>query len=152
MLHTTWCNDENPFTEGFCFLPDDDDIQTIEFIQSHTGRDQRLFVGLSRHDRIFANDNSIYFGTQRMPVTKWSHFDPGLQNSYEIQTQMVNELEANGPRDPYIVLDSEFDSIHEPNDSSKSTGVTLLDDYIHKKYQRVETFGELSIWQRILPQ
>jgi hypothetical protein len=87
-----------------------------------------------------------------MPVTKWSHFDPGLQNSYEIQTQMVNELEANGPRDPYLVLDSEFDSIHEPNDSSKSTGVTLLDDYIHKKYQRVENFGKLSIWQRISQQ
>jgi hypothetical protein len=61
---------------------------------------------------------------------------------------MVHDLEVNAP--PYIVLDSEFDLINEPNDSSKSSGVTLLDEYIHSKYQHVETFGEMSIWQRIV--
>jgi hypothetical protein len=143
----TWCKIESPLTTGLCFLPDDGRIQTIEFIGSHTTPDQKLFVGQTKHDRIFANDNLIYFATQRLPASKWSHFDPGLQNSSEIQTQMVHELEVNAP--PYIVLDSEFDLTHEPNDSSKSTGVTLLDEYIHNKYQHVETFGEMSIFQRI---
>ena len=146
-IQATWCRTENPLTRGFCFLPDDDHIQTIEFIDSHTRPDQKLFVGLTRHDRILENDNLTYFATQRLPATKWSHFDPGLQNSYDIQTQMVHELQVNAP--PYIVLDSEFDQIREPNDSSKSSGVTLLDDYIHSKYQRIETYGELSIWQRM---
>jgi hypothetical protein len=59
---------------------------------------------------------------------------------------MVQELERNAP--PYIVLDSEFESMHEQNDSSKSSGVTLLDEYIHNKYQPIETFGIMSIWQR----
>jgi hypothetical protein len=54
---------------------------------------------------------------------------------------------VNAP--PYIVLDSEFDSMREPNDSSKSTGVTLLDEYLRKKYRRAETFGEMSVWQRV---
>jgi hypothetical protein len=36
----------------------------------------------------------------------------------------------------------------EPNDSAKSSGVTLLDDYIYNKYQPSETFGTMSIWQR----
>ena len=144
-----WCKTDNALTRSFCFSPDDDHIQTIEFIDSHTTPDQKLFVGQTEHDRIFINDNLIYFATQRLPATKWSHFDPGLQNSYEIQTQMVNELEVNAP--PYIVLDSQFDLIREPNDSSKSTGVTLLDEYIRNKYQRATTFGEMSIWQRINP-
>jgi len=146
-IQATWCKVRDPITKGFCFLPEDDRINTIEFIDSHTRPDQQLFVGVTKHDRIFANDNIIYFAAQRLPATKWSHFDPGLQNSYEIQTQMVHELEVNAP--PYVVLDSEFDLINEPNDSSKSTGVTLLDEYLHSKYQHVETFGEMSIWQRI---
>lgn len=146
-IRATWCKDKNPLTEGICFLSDDDRIQTIEFIESHTRPDQQLFVGVPKHDRIFANDNLIYFAAQRLPATKWSHFDPNLQNNYEIQTQMVHEFEGSAP--PYIVLDSEYDSVKEPNDSSKSSGVTLLDDYIHSKYQQVETFGDFSIWQRI---
>jgi hypothetical protein len=145
---TTWCKIVNSLTKGFCFLPENDRIQTIEFIDSHTTPDQKLYVGLAKHDRIFANDNLTYFATQRLPATKWSHFDPGLQNSYEIQTQMIHELEVNAP--PYIVLDSEFDHLApEPNDSSKSTGVTLLDEYLHNSYQHIETFGEMSVWQRI---
>ena len=50
---------------------------------------------------------------------------------------------------PYIVLDSEFDHYREPNESSRSSGVTLLDDYIHKAYQPTQSFGSMSIWQRI---
>lgn len=146
-IHATWCKDKNPLTEGICLLPGDDRIQTIEFIESHTRPDQQLFVGLPTHDRIFANDNLIYFATQRLPATKWSHLDPNLQDTYDIQTQMVREFERSAP--PYIVLDSEFNSIHEPNDSSRSSGVTLLDDYIHSKYQHVESFGDFTILQRI---
>ena len=146
-IRATWCKNENPLTEGVCFFPDNDHIQTIEFIRSHTRPGQKLFVGLTRSDIVYANDNIIYFASQRLPATKWSHFDPYLQNTYEIQTQMIQELETIDP--PYIVLDSEWDSTHEPNGSSKSTGVTLLDEYIHGKYQKVETFGEFFIWQRI---
>jgi hypothetical protein len=145
-IQTTWCKIKNPLTKGFCFLPEDDRIRAIEFIGSHTRPGQQLYVGVSNHDRIFANDNLIYFATQRLPATKWSELDPDLENRYDIQTQMVHELERNAP--PYIVLDSEFESVHEQNDSSKSSGVTLLDEYIHNKYQPIETFGIMSIWQR----
>jgi hypothetical protein len=82
----------------------------------------------------------------KLGATHWSHFDPGLQNRLDVQTQMIRELGRNPP--PYITLDSEFDLIREPNDSSKSSGVTLLDDYIHAKYEPRETFGTISIWQR----
>jgi hypothetical protein len=144
---TTWCNLKNSLTKGFCFLPEMDRVRTIEFIDSHTAPDQKLYVGGTRHDIIFANDNLIYFGSQRMPATKWSHFDPFLQNTYNIQTEMVHELAATAP--PYIVLNSEFDSVREANASSISTGVTLLDEYIRSKYRQVQTFGMMSIWQRI---
>jgi len=146
-VEMSWCHSVNPLTRGICFLPSDDRIQAIEFIDSHTTPNQTLFVGNTRHDKILVNDNILYFATQRLPATHWSHFDPLLQNRYDIQTQMVHEFDSNQP--PYIILESEFDSIQEPNESVKSSGVTLLDDYLHSKYRRVETFGQLSIWQRI---
>ena len=92
-------------------------------------------------------DDLTYFATQRLPATKWSHFDPDLQSRYDIQTEIVHELETHRPQ--YVVLDAEFEQLHEPNDSSKSSGVTLLDDYIHSKYQPVQTFGPMSVWQLI---
>jgi Dolichyl-phosphate-mannose-protein mannosyltransferase len=146
-IRREWCATRNPLTQGFCFLPDDDRIQVIEFIDRHTAPDQRLYLGLTNHSKIFANDNITYFAAQRLPATMWSHFDPGLQNSNSTQTEMIRELDATAP--PYIVLDSEFDAIHEPNDSSRSTGVTLLDDYIRNDYRPVENFGRMAIWQRV---
>ena len=94
---------------------------------------------------MFANDNLTYFATQRLPATHWHHFDPFVQNRQEIQLQMIQDLDRNRP--PYVVLDSEFEEVHEPNESDKSSGVTLLDDYIHTRYRPVVTFGAISIWQ-----
>jgi hypothetical protein len=142
----SWCQSGNPLTRGLCFLPEIDRVRTIDFIESHTSPDQRLYVGLTRHDKIFAADNITYFATQRLPATRWSELDPDLESRYDIQTQMVDEFERNAP--PYIVLDSEFAREHEPNDSSRSSGVTLLDDYIRDKYQQVASFGLMSVWQR----
>jgi hypothetical protein len=146
---TAWCEVKSPLTRGLCFYPEEDRLKTIQFIANHTRPGDELFVGVPNHDKIFANDNLIYFASQRLPATKWSHFDPGLQNSYEVQTEMVRELSVNAP--PYIVLDSEFEVVHEPNDSSKSTGVTLLDDYLRSRYRPTATFGVMSVWQRISP-
>jgi len=146
-LDETWCKTQNSATHGVCFLPEDDRIQTIEFIDTHTLPGQKIFVGVTHHDRIFANDNVIYFASDRLPATRWSHFDPDLQTRYDIQTQIIQELEINTP--PYVVLDSEFDLVREPNDSSRSSGVKLLDEYLHQKYQFVQTFNRMSIWQRM---
>jgi hypothetical protein len=106
-------------------------------------------VGLRRHDIVYADDCALYFYADRLPATRWSHFDPDLQNRADIQAQMISELEVAKP--PYIVLDSEFNNNDEPNDSTKSSGVVLLDNYIQKNYRQSQTFGNLSIWQRTPP-
>jgi hypothetical protein len=146
-LEETWCRTHNPATRGLCFLAEDDHIKTVEFIDAHTSPDQKIFVGVPHHDRIFANDNFIYFASGRLPATRWSHFDPDLQTRSDIQSQIIQELEINTP--PYVVLDSEYEWVHEPNDSSRSSGVKLLDEYLRRRYQYVETFDKMSIWQRV---
>jgi hypothetical protein len=142
-----WCKSDNPLTKGLCFIPDNDRIKTIDFIESHTTPAQTLYVGIPHHDRIVANDNIIYFATQRLPATHWHDLDPLLENRRDIQLLMIQDIDSNKP--PYIVIDAEFEDVHEPNESDKSTGVTLLDDYIHAKYRQTISFGLFSIWQRV---
>jgi len=142
-----WCSDDTPVTRGLCFLMDADHIQTVEFLIEHTRPEDTLYVGLPEHDRIFINDNMTYFATRRLPATKWSQFDPFLQNSVQTQQEMIADLERNKP--PYVVLDSEFDGMREPNESSVHTGVHLLDDYIAQDYRRVQTFGKMRVLERI---
>jgi hypothetical protein len=143
--YRSWCADHTPVTRGLCFLVDDDHIQT-EFLLQHTSPQDTLYVGIPQHDRIFINDNMTYFAAKLLPATKWSHFDPFLQNSVETQQEMIADLERNKPG--YVVLDSEFDAAHEANGSSVHTGVHLLDDYISQSYRPVKTFGEMEILQR----
>ena len=93
-----------------------------------------------------ANDMITYFAVQRIPAVKWTKFDPFLENRADIQQEMIGTLKQHKP--PYIVLDSEFDRMREPNGSSISTGVHLLDNYIATHYENVQQYGELTILQR----
>ncbi|MHB8271944.1 ArnT family glycosyltransferase [Bradyrhizobium sp.] len=116
------------------------------YVVGHVGNDERLFAGTARHDKIFVNDNLIYFATQRLPATHWHHYDPGLQTRSDIQADMVAELERQAVRT--IVLTSEWDNVMEPNASAQSSGVTILDDYIRTHYDKVEQYGPISVLAR----
>jgi hypothetical protein len=142
-----WCYARNSLTRGLCFLPEDDRTQAIEFLNNHTRPGQSLYSAIAHHDRIVANDNLIYFATQQLPATHWSHLDPGLETRSDVQQQMIEDLKRNRP--PYIVVDAEFDQVREPNDSANSSGVTLLDDYIRNNYRPVATFGTETVRQRL---
>jgi dolichyl-phosphate-mannose-protein mannosyltransferase len=141
-----WCHESTPITRGFCFLLDEDHIQTVRYLDAHTRPGDYLYVGLDRHDRIFINDMITYFAVQRLPAVHWVQFDPFLQNRADIQQEMIEELERNKP--PYVVLNSEFDNSSEPNGSSFHSGVFLLDDYISSHYAFTKRFGEMTILER----
>jgi hypothetical protein len=144
---TYWCGVPNPLHTGVCFLVDPGHAQVITYILQHTAPRERIFIGLTRHDRLVQNDLLTYFATNRMPATRWSHFDPDLQTRADVQAEIIKEIDTQAVR--YVVLEPQFDNIIEPsNDSSKSSGVTLLDDYIRRNYHQVETFGVLSVWLR----
>jgi hypothetical protein len=59
----------------------------------------------------------------------------------------VAELSSKKP--PYIVLDSAWDDFKEPNQSAVSSGVGILDDYIHSHFTPVAKFGTVSILKNV---
>lgn len=118
----------------------------LAYIRDRTRPEDLLFVGLTRHDKIFVNDVSAYFLAARHPATHWHHFDPGLQTSEPIQRQMIADLETARP--PLVWLESTWNDVREPNRSAESSKVHLLDDYLAAHYAAEATFGSIVIARR----
>lgn len=137
------CASKNTDVRARCFFLPDGAQQAIDYITRNTRPDEHIFVGTGRHDKIFVNDVAFYFLANRAPGTKWYHYDPGVQTSYEVQARMVDDLIRAEVR--YVVISRMFDQQVEPNESSKSSGVVLLDQHIETHYQRVETFGFYTV-------
>jgi hypothetical protein len=85
----------------------------------------------------------------RMPATRWHHFDSGLQTSEPIQREMVGELESRKVR--FVILETTWDGIAEPNGSGRSSGVRVLDDYLRGAYSAVAQFGDVYVLERKAP-
>jgi hypothetical protein len=106
-----------------------------QFLNQHTSKPDRIFVGLNRHDKTFANPIGVYVAAGRLPATHWHQFDPGLQNRADIQKEIIADLRKY--QTDWIVRDSSFSKTDEPNESSNSSGVLLLDRFIADRYRPV---------------
>ena len=140
------CNSQNGLSRSLCFSMSAPRYQTVRYVIDNTTPDQQILVANGNDDRSPENDNSLYFLTGRVPATKWAQFDPGLQSSEATQAQMIREVENNKP--PLVILDTEFENWNEPNASSRHSGVTMLDDYIHQHYKETARFDPYIILKR----
>lgn len=128
-----------------CFAVAEEQLEAVKFVRARTADSDRIYVGVPRHDLIFANNVLFYFLADRVSATKWHHFDPGVQTTAPIQAEIVRELQSAAP--PFVVLTSDWIDVREPNRSSISSGVTLLDDYIRSSYRRVAVFGKNEVYE-----
>lgn len=126
-----------------CFAADRAWSSVVATIEARSRADQPIYVGLAHHDRVFVDDVLTYFAAERRPVTKWYHFDPGLQTTAAIQAQIVADLRASRP--PVAVLDDTWSGIREPNASALSSGVTLLDDYLSRTFRSIDRRGPYDV-------
>lgn len=115
----------------------------LEYLRARVRPGEPFFSGVGRHDKIVINDVSIYFELGVRPATRWHHFDPGLQISRRVQSEMVSELSAARPR--YLFIDRRWDRMREPNLSAQSSGVLVLDEYIRSHYEEDAAFGPILI-------
>jgi hypothetical protein len=107
---------------------------------------ERVYLGLTQHDRVFANDVMLYFLLEARSPTRYHELHPGLINTLPVQQEMVADLMRHPPST--VVLTSMFEGAREPNDSSKSSGVKLLDDYIKAHYRLSLINGNYRIYRR----
>jgi len=142
-LESGSCRAAAGFEQLVCVRVGSDQINAARYVRARSKPDDAIFVGLPHYDRIFANNVAFYFVANRRPATKWYHFDPGLQSSEAIQELIVEDLEYSRPK--FVVLDSEWEDIREPNASAISSGVFLLERYIALHYRKVATYGTMTV-------
>ena len=129
------------------FAIDEDQAAAIDYVRAHSEESERIYVGLHRHDRIWINDILFYFLAERGSATRYHELDPGLANTALIQEEIIFELAQDQTR-LVVLLTIDDRAFTEPNDSSISTGITLLDEYIRENYTPVFEAGRYQVLRR----
>jgi hypothetical protein len=94
--------------------------------------DGRIFSGTPRHDVFMTNDIMLYFLAERDPGTYYWCLDAGVTTTEPVQREMIRELEGTRPK---AAVRWTIAQNAEANEGSRSTGVSLLDDYLNANYQ-----------------
>ena len=98
-----------------------------------------IFVGCERHDLVHTNCQIAYFLSGRPTGTYWASFDPGLITSAPVQERIISDLERGGV-DTVLLVPSPLST--EPNLSSHSSGVVLLDCYLQNRFEVLKKGGD----------
>lgn len=121
-------------------------VQVAQFLRNNTDPQDRIYVGITTHDRIVVNEPMLYFLAERHSATRYHELHPGVATTAPVQQEIVNDLELY--KVEYLVLSSQFEGWKEPNESAISSGVTILDDYIRSRYGMYMQYGPHLIWRR----
>lgn len=132
-----------------CAMIDPDEAGVLAFIAAHSAPDDPLYIGPGRHDRIFANDLSLYFLAGRPSVTYWHDAHPGIQTAAPIQRQIVAALDRHCAA--LVVLDDQWNAEPELDRQRIGPGALVLDRHIAAHYSLAARFGRFRVLARPCP-
>lgn len=117
--------------------------QVAHFVEDNSRPNDRIYVGVPNHDKVFINPLTLYFATARRPVTRWHEVHPGVHTTQAVQEEIIREMSDTPPS--LVVLDGSWDNMNEPNDSARSTGVKALDRFIRLNYMPAFAFEKVVV-------
>jgi len=115
--------------------------QALSYMTQHSQPRDTIFVGNAPHDRAYINDALFYFLSERKSASRFHELHPGVSNTAKVQQEIIEHWNRQPP--DWIVLRTLTSS--EPNGSSSSSGVSLLDDFIASHFEIIERAGEYTI-------
>jgi len=131
-----------PLARSACAYASPDQEEAVAYVQSITAPSDRIFVGLTRHDEVLVGDSSFYFLAGRLPATRYDEMHPGVTDTAEVQESMIRDL-SRWKVDTVVLFEGPVSV--EPNLSSVSSGVTLLDQYLRDAYVLDRRIGGYSV-------
>jgi hypothetical protein len=123
--------------------------QAIALVQRLTPPGAPIFVGNDRHDRLFINDVLFYALAGRPPATGYHELHPGVATTAPVQRAIVADLERHDVQT--VIVRTERHPLEHANASSRSSGVTLLDEHLASSFAPVGRFGDYEVRRRITP-
>jgi hypothetical protein len=109
-----------------------------------------IFVANPRHDLVRVGNPLVYVLADRPNPTRYDVMQPGVVTTAEVQREMVRSLESSGT-ELVIRWLSPVASEPEPNGAGRSSGVTILDRYLARRYEEVARFGDYALLRRSGP-
>jgi len=104
-----------------------------------------LFVANPRHDRVTAGDPLLYILLGRRNPTRYDVMQPGVITTAKVQREIVSDLDHTN----LIVRWLDWRAEHrEPNGSSRSSGVHILDRYIAGHFAPAGRWGTYALLLR----
>ncbi len=102
----------------------------VAWLRATTGPGEPIWSGCTDHLQTSANELDLYFLADRPGPTKWLQFDPGLQDSPEIQRRIIADFERTKPAALALAT-------CERTDAGNGGRSDLFDRYLARAY-RVE--------------
>lgn len=130
---------------AWCYRLSPSQVAAITYVGATTSAGEPIFVGGTRTDRVWTNDIIFYFLADRHTPSRYFDLAPGVATTLPVQAEIVASLQRTGVR---TIVRRETPLPDEPNESSNSSGVTLLDDYIAEAFKQTAAFGPYQIWTR----
>jgi hypothetical protein len=118
----------------------------LEYVRGHVAEGAPIFVGSGRHDRVVANDAMFYFLAERECPHRFDLLEPHHVTTEPVQREILESLRRRNVR--LVVQCWTFEQVAEPNRTSVSSGVKLLDEFLEEEYSPVAVFGPYRILAR----
>lgn len=137
-------------------------VPVSDFVRANTEPDERIHVGVARHDAVVIGNQRFYLLADRRPATRYNELHPGIVDRASVQREMIADLER---RDVRCVVLWNFGG-QDPDWSTKmldgfkakrqaaipELGATLLDEYLDERFAVVASHDEYDIlWRRDSP-
>jgi hypothetical protein len=146
---TTMAGVDLPALDGVRTTPKDahalQDLATAVRHRSEPG--DPLLSAPPRYDRVRAGDTLLYIVLDRTDPTRYDVVQPGVVTTAKVQREMRADLERTQTKLIVRWL-APVARQAEDNGSGRSSGVTLLDDYIAARYARVGRYGDYLLLMR----
>lgn len=134
-----------PRAQGFYHHPYfDSQEKAIRYIRSHVPSTEKIYVGLTHHQKLIGNDALFYFLAERMPATRYHELYPGIATREDTQREIARDLKKNQVR--YVVLWNVPPPVSLP--AHQKEGSPYLDEFIRTNYRVVASFHPYIILKK----
>jgi hypothetical protein len=104
-----------------------------------------VFVAPPRFDRVSVGNPLLQVLLRRPNPTRYDVMQPGVVTTAEVQRELRGDLAATRPRPLVVRWLAPAARRREPNGSARSSGVTLLDDWIAATYEPWLRAGDYAV-------
>lgn len=132
-----------PVSSGVYF--DSPSSNAVQYVRSVTKPNDYILVVNTRHDKILLTNVIVYFLAERRCPIPYHDIHHGIITREDVQREVIDSLKRKNVQ--WLIMTNIKDS-QEPNLTSVSSGVHILDEYIRNEYAPDRTFDDYIVWKK----